>query len=349
MKPFYKLLGLNKPTPGIFGIEIEAEGHGLREVKNKWWRTEDDGSLRGNYPEEKAEFVLKEPITLIDVKPALQSLVKALEGAEFNFSYRTSVHVHVNVQELTHVQILNLIYTYLLLEEPLMTYCGKSRKGNRFCLRLADAEGVLEVLQGMFRDGEGSHHAAGDNVRYSAINLAALNKYGSLEFRAMRGNLDVEVLTTWVEALNKLRVFALQVENPKEILKLVEKFGAEGFMRNIMGGLYDVLAYPRMLRDIARSFSISLDLPYSYKAPVEIPEGVVGKRIKVGNGVPIPNNPPAGTMIEYAGNWYIYQNNDWKKQEKPKPIKRVVGNNAVAAAFEAVAGNWQAVPVQEDD
>lgn len=325
MNPFYKLLGLNQATPGVFGIEIEAEGNNLREVKNRFWRTEDDNSLRGEYPHSRAEFVLKNPIEPDQVKPALESLVKALEGAEFDFSHRTSVHVHVNVQELTHVQVCNFIYTYLLLEEPLMTYCGKARKGNRFCLRLSDAEGMLDVIERMFSDGEGSHRVAGDNVRYSAINLAALNKYGSLEFRAMRGNMDVGVITTWTEILYKLRSFAVQVNDPKAILALLEKFGAEMFMRNIMGDLYKVLAYPRMLKDVARSFSISLDLPHSYKTPVAVPVGPF-KRIKVGAGVPIPARPVDGMKIEYEGRWYDYKNLGWTEVPKPRVVKQKVGN-----------------------
>jgi hypothetical protein len=307
MKKFYQLVGLNKAIDGLFGIEIEAEGEGMRKVANKYWNTEDDGSLRGEYPESRAEFVMKKPVTAEEVKPALESLVKALEGAKFDFSYRTSVHVHVNVQELTMAQILNMVYTYLLLEEPLMTYCGKARKGNRFCLRLRDAEGMLEVLREMFRD-ENGYRNAGDNVRYSAINLAALNKYGSIEFRGMRGNIDVETIHTWTKILGSIREFATQHESPKSILALVEKLGAITFMKTVLGENFDILNYPRAAKDIASSFSLSLDLPYSYKAPLK-----EGERLKPLIEQGVPRRPPKGQIILHENRWYEYDGEDWTK------------------------------------
>lgn len=279
----FNTLNLPAPIDGLFGIEIEAEGHGMHEVKNKFWQTEHDGSLRGNYPETCAEFVLKKPVTRENVVPALESLKNALEGAVFDFSYRCSVHVHVNVQELTHTQVLNLIYTYLLLEEPLMNYCGKSRKANRFCLRLVDAEGVLATMSKLFRgNAQSVLEFNGDAVRYSALNLAALQKYGSLEFRAMRGNMDTQVIKTWTEALFHLRRFALEQANPKAILALFEKLGPKGFMQEVLQEQYDAFTYPRMVKEIQRSFSLSLDLPYEFKE-VAVPkaEKIIGKKMKV--------------------------------------------------------------------
>lgn len=266
MKKVFQTLGLAKAIEGLFGIEIEAEGKGMQLVDNKFWRTEDDGSLRGDYPESRAEFVLKHPITGDKVKPALVSLEKALEGAVFDFSFRTSVHVHVNVQELTHTQLLNFIYTYLLLEEPLMTYCGKERKGNRFCLRLADAEGMLGTLKKLFYDGsESIRDFRGDDIRYSAINIAALQKYGSLEFRAMRGNLEVDTICTWVEALGKIREYAITVKDPQEVLKEFQNMEPKEFLKSVLGGVSKFFIYPRMVKDMQRSLSLSIDLPYSYR------------------------------------------------------------------------------------
>jgi hypothetical protein len=319
MNQLCKQLGLDKPIAGVFGIEIEAEGTGLSIVKSKYWKTEADGSLRGQYPEDCAEYILKKPIQPEDVEPALKELVKALEGAEFDFSYRTSVHIHVNVQPLTYVQLLNFIYVYLLLEEPLITYCGKSRKGNRFCLRMADAEGVLDTLENMFSGGERMFAIGNDNVRYSSMNLAALGKYGSLEFRGMRGTMEVDVIKTWTQALYKLREFAMQVENPKQILSLLNQFGASKFMENILGDLYEVFKYPRMLKDIARSYSLSLDLPYAYK---EFKPLAIGETIVCNTRAQIPVEPPDGTVIEFQNNIHKRINGAWKLQG-PAPIRPI--------------------------
>lgn len=269
MKKVFQLLGFNKPTPGLIGVEIEAEGKGLKEVDSKYWRTENDGSLRGHYPEEKAEFVMKGPIPREEVSVALKSIKQLLKESEFDFSYRTSVHVHVNVQELTYVQLLNYIYTYLLLEEPLMNYCGKSRKANRFCLRLGDAEGLLDIVAKMFQDGEGMIAIGNDNVRYSSINLAAIGKYGSLEFRGMRGNIDPAVNLTWVEALCNVREYAMSKASPREIRDEIEKIGSVKFFNKVLGDVAPSFVYPRLEKEMARSFSISIDLPYCYREKAE--------------------------------------------------------------------------------
>jgi hypothetical protein len=316
MKKFFQLAGLNNPIPGLFGIEIEAEGQGMKKVTNQYWRTEDDGSLRGEFPTSRAEFVMKAPVMEEEVLPALQMLVKSLPNAEFDFSYRTSVHVHVNVQELTMPQILNMVYTYLLLEEPLMTYCGKARKGNRFCLRLRDAEGMLQVLGEMFKNEYG-YQNAGDNMRYSAINMAALNKYGSIEFRGMRGNMDVEVLHTWTKILGKIRTFAMQQPSPKHVLAIIEAKGAVGFMRHVLEELAEPLMYPKVAKDITSSYSISLDLPHSYRTPEEV-KPLVLKPIIDGD---IPKNPKHGQIIRHETRWYQWeQGHGWQGRRKDSAL-----------------------------
>jgi hypothetical protein len=311
MKQYFQLLGKKAPIKGDIGIEIEAEGKGLQEIHNDYWRTERDGSLRGEYPNRSAEFVLNHPISLPEVVPALEMLIKALPKAVFDFSYRTSVHVHINVQELTHTQMLNMVYTYLLLEEPLMTYCGKSRKANRFCLRLCDAEGVLEIIRIMFQKGEGTHPLANDNVRYAAINLAALSKYGSLEFRGMRGNIEIPVIHTWTRALMSLREYAVKQKTPKDILNRMEAIGPRAFIKEVLGQeLYELFNYPRILKDMARSYSISMDLPYAFATPAAKREPSPHCKW-IGIGEQVPRDPQQGDEIVLNGALYEHRNGEW--------------------------------------
>lgn len=267
MKKLHEILG-QAPSDGDVGVEIEVEGKNLPHVDDAFWRSEHDGSLRG----EALEYVFKKPVKA-DKAPALlkhlDKIFKA-QGSELNFSFRTSVHVHVNCQHLTHAEYVSYIYTYLLLEEALMNYCGKDRKGNRFCLRLQDAEGVLENLQYVFQHERGLMDVAGDNMRYSAINLAATLKYGSLEFRAMRGNMDVDILSTWVATLVRLRDFSKEMGTPVAVYDLFAKLGARGFMKEALGELFEHYDYLKAAQDIQRSFSLSIDLPYAYKPAKEV-------------------------------------------------------------------------------
>lgn len=271
MKKVYEILGkpLNK---GDIGIEIECEGEHLQPVAG-YWRGEDDGSLRGRYPDTRAEYVLAQPIGIGKASEALKQLVDYQKQAKLDFSFRTSVHVHINVQPLTYEQLVNFVYLYMLLEEPLMNYCGKERKGNRFCLRLQDAEGILDAISTLITKGiVGLAQVNENNIRYSALNLAALKKYGSVEFRGMRGTLDQGVLNNWCQALFSLRKTAEGFKDPVEIYDLFQKKSGEGFLKLALKDWAVPFIYPKMDQDMMRSYSLSLDIPFMYKKAIKNPK-----------------------------------------------------------------------------
>lgn len=267
MQPkLFEILGLAE-TKGDVGLEIECEGERLVEVKDAFWRSEPDGSLRGHYPEASCEYILKKPVPSDKVEACLKQLNKHLEESKLNFSFRTSVHVHVNVQQLNVDQVMNMIYTYLLIEEPLVTFCGKVRKGNQFALRLSDAEGLLEGLSEIFTTGQ--FYWGVDQYRYAGLNIEALTKYGSLEFRSMRGTLDVETLTTWTHTLINLREYACSKENPIAVYEEFVALGAREFFNKVVGKYAGSYNYPRLTQEIQRNFSLTIDLPHMFKRQLE--------------------------------------------------------------------------------
>lgn len=266
MKKVIELFKGLKVAKGDVGIEIECEGKNLKEIFTDVWKTTHDGSLRGRYPDQTAEYVLDHPIPVGAVEAAIINLKESLEGATFEFSYRTSVHVHVNVQQLKYEQLLAMLYTYYLLEEPLMTFSGKKRKGNNFCLRLQDAEGMLQTVNKMFEHGEfGIKFIPQDVIRYSAMNLEALKKYGSVEFRGMEGNIDVNRIKTLCMALVRIREYGDRCDTPEAVYERFNELGPIAFMNDVLGDVADEFYYPRALKDILTSFSISLDLPFAFK------------------------------------------------------------------------------------
>lgn len=282
----FQILGLANPIDGDFGIEIEAEGEGMNEVNNRWWKTVDDGSLRGAYPESRAEFILAQPIKMDLVKPTIKQLLKSLPNAQFKFSFRTSVHVHVNVQDMEFSEMLAFIYTYLLLEEPLVHFAGKERKGNRFCLRLQDAEGILDTLNILFRYGkDGLGHINKEQIRYASVNIGALLTYGSLEFRAMKGNIDPEFIGDWCALLHRVREFAREAKDPETVFDAFSRLGAGAFLNAVLGDLSPKVKYAKMEEDLARSFSLSIDLPHTYVQFQKPKEKVAVKKVKQGQGI----------------------------------------------------------------
>lgn len=259
-----ELLGVRK-SEGDVGIEIECEGNNLHILNTLCWKSEDDGSLRGEYPNSRAEYILKKPIPIDAVRGAMKEFHDHLPNAKFDFSFRTSCHVHVNIQQLEYQELLAFMYAYLLIEEPMMQYCGQTRIGNRFCLRYADAEGLGDILYKMFSsDYQALRQIPRDVYRYAAMNVDAIDKYGSLEFRGMRGTADTDIIVTWSKALVNLREFSQKLGNPTEVFALFNHLGPEQFIKLALGDVAD--KFPVLIAEMQRSFSLTLDLPFAYKA-----------------------------------------------------------------------------------
>ena len=265
MKKLHELLGLPL-CKGSLGVEIECEGKNLNPIDTDTWRTERDGSLRGEYPHCSSEYVMRQPVTALRLTKAIDELISHQAKATLEFSFRTSVHVHVNVQEYTVDEMLAFLYACLLLEEPLMNFCGETRKGNRFCLRVKDAEGYDKTLNSLFERGWRTvRDLNGDNIRYSAINIHALKKYGSIEFRGMRGNMDRDVLIPWCNTLLNIRNTATKLGSPVAVYNEFIKKGNREFAEQMLGKHFDKFDYPDLDRDTANSFSLNIQLPHIFK------------------------------------------------------------------------------------
>jgi len=274
MTKLYELLAkANKK--GDFGIEIECEGERLPIILDVGcaWNQCDDGSLRGEYPSGRSEYVLKKPLALDASIDAIMDLIKRGEAnkTKFNFSFRTSVHVHMNVLDMHIHHYLNLVYTYYIIEESLIRYCGDERIGNRFCLRLRDADFIINAIGQMFSDpARFIHHLNMEELKYAAINLAATARYGSVEFRGMAGNINPDYIRIWLKALYNLREFSQQYADPRKIHDLFVNTPPAKFLEMVLGDVYRFFTYENEVNDMRTNFSLSLDLPYMFKE-VKIP------------------------------------------------------------------------------
>src|SRR3546814_10984266 len=86
------------------------------------------------------------------------------------------------------------------------------------------------------------HSLHSDNLRYASMNVKALGDYGSLEFRAMRGTRDMDLIYSWAENLLHLREFAKQFDNPAEIADTFSMRGPSNFMGDALGGNYQQIS-----------------------------------------------------------------------------------------------------------
>jgi hypothetical protein len=267
---------------GLFGLEIEVEGKKLPD-KIKGWNTDrGEGSLRDG----GLEYVLPSPK---DKAAALKRVKDVADCMSENgsipvFSPRTSCHVHVNIGDLTIDQACTMYLLSLLAEPFLSGMCGDLREGNHFCLRGIDAESILVKAGQIFRTGELPPY--GREERYAFTNLASVATFGSLEYRGMRGTLDLELWNDWLSILGDIKEAAIAIETPKNLMEKVKEVGASGVL-----SFYNLLPsdkYRTMNAErVAQSESVATFLLTSY-----LTAGKKEKRVPIGI-----DNPFKAAMI----------------------------------------------------
>lgn len=223
------------PVAGDIGIEIEVEGKRL-PPKNQYWNKDKDGSLKPTH--EAAEYILRQPVKLAEVGGVLDTLKKAFKeaGSEVDNTYRAGIHVHVNVQDLSMSEMITMVLLFIIVEDMYIKFCDKTRQGNHFCLRTSDASYFTECLWAACEQND-PHLFQTDDLRYSAINLQSLHKYGSIEFRALESTQDYAKILTWCNMLHKLKLGAKLYRSPAH---LVSSFSQDGFgiLKEILGEYY---------------------------------------------------------------------------------------------------------------
>jgi hypothetical protein len=237
MKPMKTVLKLLPETfrNELYGIEIEVEGTSLPTpgyLSPNIWRVEKDDSLK---TEEAWEYVTPTPLSLEGVKNSLDYLALAYTAnkSEVFDSIRAGVHVHMNVQDWNVKQLFTFATAYYLVEDLLIGWCGPGREGNLFCLRARDAEFVLFRILKSLKE-KNLKHLKDDIIRYSSLNYCSLFKYGSLEFRGMRGTGELDLIYKWVEIINDLREASLQFDSPATVVAMMSGDGELEFLKRIL-------------------------------------------------------------------------------------------------------------------
>jgi hypothetical protein len=224
---------------GLFGIEVEVEGDNLPKELPRYWRCIKDGSLRG----ESMEYVLSKPLDKPEAENAIIYLNAALQDSQLHMSFRTSVHVHLNIQNIYKSQLNRLLYTSFLVEDLLVEFSGEGRVGNRFCLRVRDAEYQLNFLQLMLKINNQLQRIPPDEGKYAAINLCTIRTYGSVEYRSMQGTTDVQTLSRWMSLIEKIYTFACSSSLSLKEITALAVTSPEEFMRLVFGELAEHLMF----------------------------------------------------------------------------------------------------------
>lgn len=187
-----------KQVETLFGVELEIESVN-RSIGWKGFRADeiemkDDNSLR-NYGK---EFITRPENlkTTLEFFKNVHDTVGFLKPEE-KFSERTSIHVHVNCQNLEGEQVRQAVLLYALFEEVFFKMVEPSRRDNIHCVPLTDT-----YLPSYFRSSIGT--LVGRWSKYTALNLLPLKTLGTMEFRHMHGHDDPLLLEDWLMSIENL-------------------------------------------------------------------------------------------------------------------------------------------------
>jgi hypothetical protein len=224
------------PESRLFGIEVEVEASNSLPTKTtQLWRSEHDGSLRGN----AIEYVLSLPLPLEETLSAVDNLYGRFRrmGSSLNDSMRAGVHVHVNQRHRTIQQVATLLSTYWLVEDILIREkAGRERQGNLFCLRLSDATYPLFYLMTNLQEQRPLvYEDDRDTLRYAAVNIAPLSVFGTLEFRALRTPATEGPLKEWIKLINRVCDQAERFSSPADLIDFCSGEGPLTIANEILG------------------------------------------------------------------------------------------------------------------
>lgn len=222
----------HEPKTGDVGLEIEVEGNKFRKENYKDWKYVHDGSLRG---QDNAEYVFKTPLEFGKVDKALDDLwsMFASYGSVLDDSHRTSVHVHLNVQRFSLKRLCAFVGLWFCVEEVLAAWCGDHRVGNLFCLRAKDAPAIVSRFKDYFLQ-DGAYQFSNGN-HYAGLNGNAINKFGSIEIRYLRGTTEPETIKKWVKILKRMYEMSADFDDPRDVCADLSGYGPYPFLERILG------------------------------------------------------------------------------------------------------------------
>lgn len=193
----------------LVGIEVEAENIKQIPIFNNYWECKNDGSLRNN----GKEFV-SHPIKGHSIEYALLDLKKTI-GEFADFSPRTSVHVHMNVRELTPEEIYIFCLLYCLFEKHFFKLADNTRERSLFCVPLY-LTSLVRNLQTTINEfyPENWHKYAALNI-LPIMHNSVTGCYGTIEFRHLEGNLDVPRIVQFINGMLCLYEYSKKITLPE--------------------------------------------------------------------------------------------------------------------------------------
>lgn len=266
------------------GIEIEAENLKVFEQisfpPTKLWTLKPEGSLRNNGWE-----LISCPTPAEVVAPNLHTILQYFKviGADPEFTWRSSIHVHVNCRAMPVEYFKNFVLLSMVCEDSLFTFASPTRRDvNIFCTPLSRANFyALSAFMSVPNDSKAALKSSliqviGSIKKYSALNFHRLADLGTLEFRHLRGTGDPSVILRWCQLIEALFSAACNIETEKlhnAIKELNTSSAYDAFLNMVFGEkLANLLFSPALQVRMSRNISVAKEIlsAKEFTASVEV-------------------------------------------------------------------------------
>lgn len=231
------------PLPNtLMGIEVEVDQDSSTDILfpenyEPEWSKKHDGSLRNGY-----EYVLSAPMMGQHLVNTIYKLYA--EPARLQRTYTGSTHIHINMMDGVSVEALRTLVLLSYAFESLLYYVGdNTRQWCGFANRLISAPS--DVLETIIKGNSGTafRRATDRAGRYYGLNLDALNKYGTVEFRYFPTAESAEELLSWVKLVQLFKKAAMEVGTINNLIdKLSDKESYNTFVTTYFSDYSDAVA-----------------------------------------------------------------------------------------------------------
>lgn len=257
----------------LLGVEIEVENFGSKSLDMtkghaSYWKHEEDHSLRNN----GREFVFAEPLFGLDVVNALNWLCSHAKENKYAISSRTGLHVHTDVRSLSIPAMKNMCILNALVEPLIYNWVGGGRDKNIFCLPWFMAEADISVIGKSLQfcmDPKMNPAMARDQFakvnRYAGFNMAALTKYGTIEWRHLRTTFDFNRILDWINIILSVKKYAedwtVKGGEGSTLIERMKFLGPKGFGNEVFGSKINDMWYPEFAYEyVGKSISVADEL-----------------------------------------------------------------------------------------
>lgn len=255
----------------LIGLEYEWEGCGgfswdlpTAKAVAPWFSSHADGSLRNS----GIEFVLKEPLFGENLLAAVTAMDDLGRVCKLQSSYRTSMHVHLDMEGTTFPDApIAIGALYAIVEPFLYRFVGQKRDYCNYCLPWHHSEQHFETfLDQLQATGASEAHAkmTAEKLRrmkilkYAGLNYFSLGDFGTVEFRQAPVGMSRAKVIQWLNIIMCLKkhITGRKPTTPQEILERAYTLGPELFLKLVFEEHYQNVV--RFSPDVEQDFRIGV-------------------------------------------------------------------------------------------